>query len=61
MGSASDDLRARATHLREQATGLRQDADGMCREELIALAWGCEHMARQLEALMGPKPQLGAD
>jgi len=61
MGSASDDLRARAAHLREQATDLRQGADGMCREELIALAWGCEHMARQLEALMHPKPHLGAD
>jgi hypothetical protein len=61
MGSASDDLRARATHLREQATDLRQGADGICHEELIALAWGCEHMARQLEALMRPKQDLGAE
>jgi hypothetical protein len=61
METASDDLRARATHLREQASDLRQGAAGMCHEELIALAWGCEHMARQLEALMRPKPQLGAD
>jgi len=54
MGSAPDDLRARAAQLRQQATDLRQGADRMCREELIALAWGCEHMARQLEALMRP-------
>jgi hypothetical protein len=61
MGSASDDLRTRAAQLREQATDMRQGADRMCREELIALAWGCEDMARQLEALMRPKQNLGAD
>jgi hypothetical protein len=60
MGFTPDDLRARAAQLREQATYLRQGADRTCREELIALAWGCEHMARQLEAVMRPNSKRSA-
>jgi len=55
MGPVPEDLRARAVLLRKEAADLRQRSYQMCREELEALAWGYEDMARQLERLTQPR------